>query len=74
MADKPLASEISEDQLIGMCLTDPETTIFESCEAGITPEWFFQVESCNAYRVILDLYVNQKIISMPTAIERAGEM
>ena len=74
MADKPLASEISEDQLIGMCLTDPETTVFESSEAGITPEWFFQSESCNAYKVILDLYVNQKIISMPTAIERAEEM
>jgi replicative DNA helicase len=74
MADKPLASQISEDQLIGMCLTDPESTVFQACEAGIDKDWFFQSEAEHAFRVVLDMYVNQREISLPTVIERAQEM
>lgn len=73
MTDELLHSHVSEDQIIGQSIMEPDSTIFEVCEAGINPDWFTQSEAVNAYKLLMDMYVDQKEISMPSLIEWAGQ-
>lgn len=73
MTEELLHSHVSEDQIIGQSIMEPDSTIFEVCEAGINPDWFTQSEAVNAYKLLMEMYVDQKEISMPTLIEWAGQ-
>lgn len=66
-----LSSHVSEDQLIGECLTKTQESVFILSESGITTEWLCQREAVNAFKMIMDMYINQREITIPTLLEHA---
>lgn len=73
MSEELLVSTVSEDQIIGQCIMEPDATIFEVCESGITKEWFTQREAENAFKVLMEMYLAPKEISMPSVLEEANQ-